>query len=519
MPKVGTVRSFRLTPCYRIQLQDVIAGRHLPPLGRKEFEDFLYFKEHSEENLYFYVWLADYEAQWSAWANSVQNTGSDAQPSGRLAMSYSRAKETFFTAGSLWELNLPQRTVQQLLHDTHPGPKVHPNPSAFAGVRFEVENYLNESLTRFIVQNGGNAGRDRGILAIVIGLIKIGIGLLPIILTSLAAKDGSRHHSWNQRLNRLASIPPLWLGFATLIAGLHGVCVVIFLFGDARQLYPYELRRPNISSPIACKPDIAVNPNLAANSEHETRRNEEGGRRTSGVAVTLFPTKHRDAKTEFIQLPVTPTTAASQDERSPAGHIRTATTVTVTDSVLENDDIKLPEYEQDIQLVQQRSSSRGDGDGSSLGHDVFPLEYATKSPETATFRSPNSAVTSTYTSPMYPDPALYFDFDALPIPPGMQGPDWKSTAFPTNAHYAGSQNTPSLSSAANTSSTERLSGWKRKVQALKNWEWNKERTVFAPLTIVLDPIVTRTQWEIVMRSCLLALVISIGIACASLAIP
>jgi hypothetical protein len=44
VPRVGTVRSLKLTPCYRVSLEDVINGRHLPPLGRKEFEDFLYFK-------------------------------------------------------------------------------------------------------------------------------------------------------------------------------------------------------------------------------------------------------------------------------------------------------------------------------------------------------------------------------------------------------------------------------------------------------------------------------------------
>lgn len=43
-PRVGTVRSFKLTPCYHVSLENVINGRHLPPLGRKEFEDFLYFK-------------------------------------------------------------------------------------------------------------------------------------------------------------------------------------------------------------------------------------------------------------------------------------------------------------------------------------------------------------------------------------------------------------------------------------------------------------------------------------------
>ena len=133
VPRVGTVRSLTLKPCYQVSLDDVLNGRHLPPLGRKEFEDFLYFKEFSVENLYFHVWFINYQAEWMA---------TDA-PNPKLAMSYTRAKDTFFTPGSPWELNLPQRTLQQLLQ--HQGP---PHPSAFAEVRFEVNNYLTDSLTR-----------------------------------------------------------------------------------------------------------------------------------------------------------------------------------------------------------------------------------------------------------------------------------------------------------------------------------------------------------------------------------
>jgi hypothetical protein len=66
-------------------------------------------------------------------------------------MSYARAKETFFTHGSAWELNLPQRTLQQLLHPETPhfGPKSHPHPNALSEVRFEIDRYLNDSLTRY----------------------------------------------------------------------------------------------------------------------------------------------------------------------------------------------------------------------------------------------------------------------------------------------------------------------------------------------------------------------------------
>jgi hypothetical protein len=75
----------------------------------------------------------------------------------------------------------------------------------------------------------------------------------------------------------------------------------------------------------------------------------------------------------------------------------------------------------------------------------------------------------------------------------------------TNVKTGGSQN---------SSSTLR-----RKLEAVKSWEWNKERTVFAPLTKVLDPVITRLQWEVVMRSCLVALAISLVVGIGSLGLP
>jgi len=50
-PTIGTVRSFRLTPCFQVSVEDVINAKHLPPLGRKEFEEYLLHKEYSIENL------------------------------------------------------------------------------------------------------------------------------------------------------------------------------------------------------------------------------------------------------------------------------------------------------------------------------------------------------------------------------------------------------------------------------------------------------------------------------------
>jgi hypothetical protein len=76
-----------------------------------------------------------------------------------------------------------------------------------------------------------------------------------------------------------------------------------------------------------------------------------------------------------------------------------------------------------------------------------------------------------------------------------------------------------LSSSVNVTARSSVSHLRRKVNQIKGWEWNKGRTVFAPLTMVLDPVITRIQWEIVMRSALLALLITIVVACSSLGIP
>ncbi|CAG8576831.1 7303_t:CDS:2, partial [Acaulospora colombiana] len=582
-PLVGTVRSFKLTPSYRVLLDDVLKGRHLPPLGRKEFEDFLYFKEYSAENLYFYFWFADYERAWTRWANNATHNADPTSPipstattakstrgdnngggglasfpskaNPGLAMSYARAKKTFFTPGSPWELNLPQKTLQQLLHPSkpHPGPVQHPHPSALAAVKFEVDTYLNDSLTRAGAKkdnsrgnglshlsgealNGGNAGRNRAICAILIGLSIIVAGLSPIILTSLRSTATIPHypahphtaiptpthytHSWNQRLTRLAAIPGLWFGFTTLICGLHGVCIVIFLFGDARQLYPYELRRPDISSPIVSVKQTVMNPNLLANEKGK------GEKRKSVVAGV--DTNREEGVTEFVKLP-----SKSGRRGSPTSPM-TATTTTP-------------------------SSKAG----------FFPFNEPTSSPMRPyhTPSSSSSHPTTAYSCPDYPDSPVYFDFDAMPLPPGMKFPPgwdheqsrnrqlglgtvttsastsagdlarWKSASSftsmqtttelprhsarpPPHSHEQGegeSMEDVDVETKEGVEPKSRMEKAKQKVEGW--WGLDPDRTMLAPLTAVMDPVITRIQWVIFMRSAAVALVLSVIVACASLAVP
>ena len=115
---------------------------------------------------------------------------------------------------------------------------------------------LTESLHNFVRSKSTNAGRNRGLFAIFVGLVVMVIGLAPILSSVLQSRS---------RWLRVAALPCFWFGGTTLICGLHGVriqfiyefllymlmlrfkvCIIIFLFGDARQLTAYELARPEI---------------------------------------------------------------------------------------------------------------------------------------------------------------------------------------------------------------------------------------------------------------------------------
>ncbi|CAE6415018.1 unnamed protein product [Rhizoctonia solani] len=275
--KIGRVRSMSLTPLFQVKLADVLDGQHLPPLSRKDFEEYLLFVEHSPENLYFIQWYRDYVKAYNAW---IQTQTPHSAP---LAISWSRAKQTFFADDAHFKLNLSRESLEGLPNSTEPtqqpppissvsmsqepsqgrpAGQSYPNPIALAKVKSEVEDMLRESLNRFVCGSCGNSGRARGLFGIALGVITLAIGLAPVLVSVLQGRGG--------RALRVAAIPVFWLGAWITIMSLHGVCILIFLFGDARQLYPYELARPKITSPIA-KPQRAT----VSSSEGKSRNDPE----------------------------------------------------------------------------------------------------------------------------------------------------------------------------------------------------------------------------------------------------
>ncbi|KAH8104586.1 hypothetical protein BXZ70DRAFT_596887 [Cristinia sonorae] len=337
-PAKGQIPSWGVIPAFDIRLEDVLDRKHLPPLGLKDFEEWLLFVDDAVENLYFILWLREYTARYTAWAqhskkthellrastssqslslstasrpirtnltdatrspiNSLPNTTFCHSPStpvtaafpdstryplthpqppspcpsrtpspspprrqrrhhryfdpptppSSLALFYLRAKETFLTPRGPYELHV-HSDVLSVFHlssstknsSKHVPLAPPPDPAIFNELASIVEEKLKESLAKFVVATYNNVGMPRAHCGSAGG---ISIGLVwsvPILATNFSL-GGARW--W-----RLLALPGMWLGLTVFISAMYGVCMMIYIFGDLRQLRSFELVRPQISPP------------------------------------------------------------------------------------------------------------------------------------------------------------------------------------------------------------------------------------------------------------------------------
>ncbi|KAF8208870.1 hypothetical protein K438DRAFT_1813043 [Mycena galopus ATCC 62051] len=164
------------------------------------------------------------------------------QPSAQLAMFYSRAKSTFFTPNSAYELNLPSVAFAPF-HASNGSP--HPDPVTFTEVALQTRKMLDESLNRFVAAQFSNVGNQRVMCGIIAGTLFC----LLAALTPIAENFAHGQSRWL----RLVAFPGLWFGLTVLLASLNGVCIGVYVFGDLRQLRKFELSRPAISKPQPLK--------------------------------------------------------------------------------------------------------------------------------------------------------------------------------------------------------------------------------------------------------------------------
>ncbi|KAI9512396.1 hypothetical protein F5148DRAFT_1279736 [Russula earlei] len=616
-PAVGKVRSCSVTPMFKVKLDDVLNRKHLPPLGSylspltpsrlfiflsglKDFEEWLLFVEGCPENLYFILWLKEYASRYDQWVAQSRPVKNDSNPkeqyrfsnqiqhSTGLTLFYLRAKQTFFTPGAEYELNIPS----DVLSPFHTGHFVspHPDPVVFSDVAWQVHNMLKDSLDRFVLASYYNVGTNRALCGTIGGIVIALAGFVPPIAVNFA-KDYAR---WL----RLLSLPGLWLGLTIIIASLNGVCMMVYIFGDLRQLRKFELSRPRISSP---KP-------LDASSSRPHI--------SSPVPIGPYPSPTQSKP------PVTPLTIAIP------GHPPPAAISPVQRDSLANSIASTP-YDLASQYTSSASSYNGAlMDGSEPEITVSPAYFdpdpAPEGPATRTGLNAHPFITDgiAVPSPSYrfgtadahseecrfnracygnatagfisfDDDDLYdrptgkaaeegraatFDFDSLPVRDGEDVPCIcaavpaapSSVALPLNSPPEEKQsesNQPSVPLPSPTvvaipdddihplrraelmspssflaraqhkcnhnsvvgSTPAAPANQKYKSQAtpprvgLHKIEIQHHRVrnvpAFGPLTRVLSPVVSRAQWEIVVRSAFVAMILSLTLVGSILAVP
>ena len=214
--------------------------------GLKDFEEWLLFVEGCPENLfvsshpsilfhrlahtypfysYFILWLKEYTSRYDQWVQQTRPAKNDSnakvqyrfsnqiQHSTGLSLFYLRAKQTFFTPGADYELNIPS----DVLSPFHTGHFVspHPDPIVFSDVAWQVHNMLKDSLDRFVLASYYNVGTNRALCGMIGGSVIALAGFVPPMAVNFA-NDRSR---WL----RLLALPGLWLGLTVLVASLNGV--------------------------------------------------------------------------------------------------------------------------------------------------------------------------------------------------------------------------------------------------------------------------------------------------------
>ncbi|KAH7339935.1 hypothetical protein B0J17DRAFT_767603 [Rhizoctonia solani] len=472
-------RSCKIVPIFRVALDDILDGKHLPPLSLKDFEEYLLFEERSAENLYFILWLREYTKRHRAWFATATVT------SRSLALSFTRAKSTFFSHSSPHELNLASILISNFLIAAEGQP--HPHPSVFGQIQCEVEHMLRESLLRFVAARTKNAGQQRVWCALVGGIGTGLIALAPILVSILGHKP---------RAMRLAALPILWLGATIFLSSIHGICFVLYLLGDARQLYPFELARPPISSPrpINDHPPQHIPPSISGFTLGHAYTSSTSGNEKFGIKEKPYPI-HGPSMTGSMPSPLTPTDIhiSSPFPESPIG---------ITTGLISPPRI-------------HHSRDRSTSGASAFSIPTIP-------PYSPTLASPFD--TAPFIAPWDPsvwDPGHTQDTKGGSRQDGVQEvmaskPTFSFDDLPGRRRVI----PPRRSTSLNAPIEPTGSRIRRMMVRFSSGHGRKRSTPFiAPLTRIWSPVITRAQWEIVMRSAAFGLVFAAIITGSVLAVP
>ncbi|EUC59509.1 regulator of G protein signaling domain protein [Rhizoctonia solani AG-3 Rhs1AP] len=258
-----------LAPRFNVPLQDVIEDKHLAPLSRQDFEDFLQYADGTIENLYFYDWVRNYRRLYREWAESVlPNAGTHMSSSSkgvyrsrdlweqlkdcqdrRLKEEFASAKALFFERGAPCRLDIDQELIDKVLnipnhpprHGQHqdltdklPSFPNQPEPSIFDSIQHQVDTAVEEAFVRFRRLAFCNSGLWHSCVGYSGGAVILACGLALYCLGIMSLK----------RKYVGGSLPIIWFGLWFMLVSINNHCLVVYITGDARQLYPHEMARP-----------------------------------------------------------------------------------------------------------------------------------------------------------------------------------------------------------------------------------------------------------------------------------
>ncbi|KAG8999064.1 hypothetical protein FRB93_013334 [Tulasnella sp. JGI-2019a] len=453
-PAPCQVRSWKIAPDFRIELDDILANKHLPPMALKDFEEYLLFTEYTVENLYFMIWLKDYTTAYNANISKYAETPEEqAIAEGKLSLLFSRSFATFFQPSSNLALNLPH-TLTSPFRDFAEHSS-HPSPEALHDVHMYVKEMLRESLQRFVRNCYGNVEKNHAWLAY------LGGGVLTMVMIAIAIVGIFR--GW-PRATRLASYPLMILGIAATLASSSGVCLCIFAFADSRQLRPFELAAPKI-------PDNVSEPQSPAlDTQRRPRTTKEGSLKLAyDQSFSISPSM------EGGSLP-----AMEYETDS----IKKLTGDVGPSTCADNDQPNLP----DKKLKYLYTASF--------------IPPPTTSPPAASITTTAEPAAPTHNADM--GSSFVFDFDALPA--YYPTPSSHSPVYPPS-FFRGSK---SMKSSARTSTAGSEDS---------DTVFTESSPIFGELTMVSNPIIRRSQWEIFTRSFQYATLIATVIMAVLISVP
>ncbi|CAE6468486.1 unnamed protein product [Rhizoctonia solani] len=557
-----------LAPRFNVTLQDVIEDKHLPPLSRQDFEDFLQHADGTIEYLYFHEWVQNYRRLYQEWSESVL-PAAGASVSGsskgicrsrdlwerlkdcqdrRLKEEFTSAKALFFEPGAPYRLKLDDKILYKVLNIPNYPPQCgehqeftyklpsfpnQPEPGLFDGIQQQVDTLLEKAFARFLRIAFCNSGLIHSSIGFTGGAAILAWGLA---MWSMGVMSRGRGYI-------AGSLPIIWFGIWFMLVSANNHCLVVYVTGDARQLLPYEVARP---LPVGTAPppvySLALVPNDAEESTYSCSRKASttsnllplvntptlpqprrsyyplarlGSRRGSEPTTRSVP-EFSELKEQHDEIPDSTSTSATKVEYTLPPARRTKNLPRASLAV-------------DVKQANGLGPQIGIVDYGTRRNAVveWPVEMKVDSPVYSEENDFGIVISDAFEEDA-PGPFLSAEADSLPAPANT----FITVGFnrePTQPHvnpgsspeplaplveapeYAAQRRRTLLnlfSIESNCSRRGSKASEVERVQRQSPWP----RRLFGPMTLVHSPLVRRAHWVVTVRSAIVASVVTCGLA-------